>query len=195
MIEKINLRDKVNSISELFSYLRVGQLNNHVLNVLQAQDRTLDFHVHEKSDELFYCIEGEFDIEFEDGITHLFEGDFIIVPKGVSHRPVCKELVKCLLIEIDGTLKRENTGGTFDDSADLLMSLSRLHTTEKGATRIKNNLGQEIDDVVDWCAQKIKKADNITRKGKNFHVQSGDAIITINALSYTIITAHRTRER
>ena len=115
MVEKINLKEKANSIQELFSYLKVGQLNNHTLNVLQAENRVLDFHVHEQSDELFYCIEGEFDIEFDDGITHLCEGDIAIVPKGTSHRPICNALVKCLLIEIEGTLTKENTGGTYDE--------------------------------------------------------------------------------
>jgi len=112
MIEKYNLKQEVNSVSELFQYLPVGKLNNHMLNVLQAENRTLDFHVHDESDEMFYCIEGEFDIEFDDGIVHLAESDFIIIPRGVSHRPICKALVKCLLIEIDGTLNKENTGGT-----------------------------------------------------------------------------------
>jgi len=115
MIKKINLKEQVNSVKELFSYLKVGQLNNHMLNVLQAENRTLDFHVHEQSDEMFYCIEGEFAIEFNDGITYLSEGDFIIVPKGVLHRPVCKGLVKCLLIEAEGTLTKENTGGTYSN--------------------------------------------------------------------------------
>ena len=115
MIEKINLNEKANSVSELFEYLQVGTLNNHMLNVLQAENRTLDFHVHERSDEMFYCIEGEFDIELDDGLVHLTQGDFIIVPKGVSHRPVCKALVKCLLIEMDGTLDKSNTGGSYGD--------------------------------------------------------------------------------
>ena len=114
MVEKINLKEKANSIPELFSYLKVGQLNNHTLNILQAEDRVLDFHVHGQSDELFYCIEGEFDIEFDNGITHLCAGDFVIVPKGASHRPICNALVKCLLIEIEGTLTKDNTGGTYE---------------------------------------------------------------------------------
>ena len=113
MIEKGNLKNQVNALSELFQYKRVGTLNNHMLNVLQAENRTLDFHVHEDSDEMFYCIEGEFDIEFEDGKTHLCEGDFIVIPKGVKHRPVCTGLVKCLLIEMEGTLNKDNTGGTY----------------------------------------------------------------------------------
>ena len=71
--------------------------------------------MHERSDEMFYCIEGEFDIEFDGGLTHLTEGDFIIIPKGVRHRPVCKSRVKCLLIETEGTLNGSNTGGTYND--------------------------------------------------------------------------------
>ncbi len=113
MIEKVNLKKEVNTLDDLFEYKRIGTLNNHMLNVLQAEDRTLEFHTHNTSDEMFYCIEGEFDIEFEDGLTHLCEGDFIIIPKGTKHRPVCKTLVKCLLIEVEGTLNKENTGGTY----------------------------------------------------------------------------------
>ena len=113
MISQYNLAEQANSVPELFRYLRVGTLNDHMLNVLQAENRTLEFHVHEQSDEMLYCIEGEFDIEFDDGFTHLKAGDFIIVPKGIRHRPVCKSLVKCLLIELEGTLDESNTGGTY----------------------------------------------------------------------------------
>ena len=113
MIKKVNLKEQVDAVKNLFQYKRVGTLNDHMLNVLQAENRTLDFHTHETSDEMFYCIEGEFDIEFEDGSTHLREGDLIIIPKGTKHRPVCKKLVKCLLIEVEGTLNKENTGGTY----------------------------------------------------------------------------------
>ena len=62
MIQKVNLKENANMIDELLRYKRVGTLNNHMLNVLQAENRTLDFHTHENSDEMFYCIEGEFDI-------------------------------------------------------------------------------------------------------------------------------------
>lgn len=113
MVQKINLKEKADSIESLFTYLRVGKLNDHMLNIVNVENRTLDFHVHENSDEMFYCIEGEFDIEFEDGLTHLREGDIIIIPKGMRHRPVCKSLVKCLLVE--GTLDKSNTGGTYDE--------------------------------------------------------------------------------
>lgn len=113
MINKINLKNEVNSILNLFEYKEICKLNNHILNVLKAEDRTLEFHSHEFSDELFYCIEGEFDIEFIDGKIHLCEGDLILIPKGVLHRPVCTSLVKCLLIELNGTLDESNTGGCY----------------------------------------------------------------------------------
>lgn len=115
MIEKENLKLRADSVNGLFEYLRVGTLNDLVLHVLQAENRTLDFHIHEASDELFYCIEGEFDIEFDDGLTHLCEGDLIVIPKGTRHRPVCKGLVKCLLIEAEGTLDKGNTGGAYKE--------------------------------------------------------------------------------
>lgn len=114
MVEKKNLKQEVGFAERLFQYRKVGTMNGHMLNVLSAENRTLAFHTHADSDELFYCIEGAFDIEFEDGMTHLGEGDFIIIPRGTRHRPVCKGPVKCLLIEQEGTLNPGNTGGTYE---------------------------------------------------------------------------------
>lgn len=112
-MNKCNLKKSVDSLNELFKYLKVGQLNDHMLNVLQAENRTLDFHKHENSDELFYVIEGTFKLEFENEIFELSQGDFFIVPKNTMHRPVCEKLVKVLLIEKEGTLNKENTGGAY----------------------------------------------------------------------------------
>lgn len=75
---------------------------------------------------------------------------------------------------------------------DLLLNLDKLHTTELGVMRIKKNLSLETDDVVSWCRDKIKKADAvISRKGKNWYVDIDSCQITVNAYSYTIITAHK----
>ncbi len=75
---------------------------------------------------------------------------------------------------------------------ELLKNLERLHTTELGVARIKRNLSLETDDVIEWCKAKIN-ADNavITRKGKNWYVNADGCIITVNAYSYTVITAHK----
>ena len=46
MVDRINLKEKVNSVNRLFEYLQVGKLNNHMLNAIQAENRKLDFHIH-----------------------------------------------------------------------------------------------------------------------------------------------------
>jgi len=114
LVNKVNLQKAVDSASKLFQYVEIGKLNNHILNVLQAENRTLDFHIHENSDELFYVIEGKFEIELSNEIIPMEQGDLFIIPKGTRHRAVCKSLVKCLLIELDGTLNKENTGGSYE---------------------------------------------------------------------------------
>ncbi len=74
----------------------------------------------------------------------------------------------------------------------LLIHLDQLHTTELGAVRIKRNLSLDTDDVVEWCKRKIGSPDAvIKRSGKNWYVTIEGCTITINAYSYTIITAHR----
>ncbi len=75
---------------------------------------------------------------------------------------------------------------------ELIKNLEQLHTTELGVIRIKRNLSLETDDVIEWCKAKIN-ADNavITRKGKNWYVNADGCIITVNAYSYTVITAHK----
>ena len=74
---------------------------------------------------------------------------------------------------------------------EIMENINKIHTTELGKVRIKKNLELETEDVVKWCKNKVKNADNIIRKGKNWYVYKGDVIITINANSYTIITAHK----
>ena len=75
---------------------------------------------------------------------------------------------------------------------ELLNNLRKIHTTELGVVRIKRNLKLDTDDVVAWCVEQIEMhPDDITRNGKNWYVDIGDSIITVNAYSYTIITAHK----
>lgn len=73
----------------------------------------------------------------------------------------------------------------------LLENIEKIHTTTLGAKRIKQNLQIEVDDIVKWCKEKV--LDNksiIERVGKNYYVTILNYKITINAYSYTIITAH-----
>lgn len=77
---------------------------------------------------------------------------------------------------------------------ELLENIEKLHTTPMGVDRIRRNLslGDDVKDVVAWCRQKIldTRAD-ISRQGKNWYVKIDGSIFTVNAFSYTIITAHK----
>ncbi len=73
----------------------------------------------------------------------------------------------------------------------LLQNIDKVHTTEMGIGRISKNLGIS-GDVVEYCKNKALKEESVVEhKGKNFYVTIDDCIITINASSYTIITAHK----
>ncbi len=73
----------------------------------------------------------------------------------------------------------------------LIKNIDKIHTTEMGVERIKKNLNIEKNPV-EYCNTKIqKKESKITKKGKNYYVDIDECIITINASSYTIITAHK----
>ena len=79
-----------------------------------------------------------------------------------------------------------------NNATELLRNLDKLHTTELGVVRIKRNLSLDSDNVVSWCKDKIASPNAvISRKGKNFYINVDNAVITVNAYSYTIITAHK----
>lgn len=74
----------------------------------------------------------------------------------------------------------------------LLRNLDKIHTTPMGADRIGRNLKLTDTDVVKYCKETISSADcKITRNGKNWYCKANGITITVNAQSYTIITAHR----
>ena len=77
---------------------------------------------------------------------------------------------------------------------ELLQNIEKLHTTPMGVDRIRRNLalGDDVKDVVAWCRAKIESsAAAIERKGKNWYCRVDDCVITVNAYSFTIITAHK----
>lgn len=72
----------------------------------------------------------------------------------------------------------------------LILNLDKLHTTKLGVERIRRNLSLDSEDVVEWCRARITAPEAvISRKGKNWYIHVNECIITVNAHSYTIITA------
>lgn len=78
------------------------------------------------------------------------------------------------------------------ENNELIENIDKLHTTKMGLERIRKNLSLSGSDAVEWCRSKILDNEaSIVRHGKNWYVKINDCVITVNASSYTIITAHR----
>ena len=78
---------------------------------------------------------------------------------------------------------------------ELIENIEKIHSTELGILRIKRNLELETNDVINWCKKEIKKSKEIIKKGKNWYVYGNGFILTVNANSYTIITAHKKEKK
>lgn len=87
--------------------------------------------------------------------------------------------------------KKSKISDKMQDKDVLIENIDKVHTTEMGVGRISRNLGIS-GDVVEICKGKILKKESVVeRKGKNYYVNIDDCIITVNASSFTIITAHK----
>jgi mannose-6-phosphate isomerase-like protein (cupin superfamily) len=107
-VTKVNLAEKFSLFSDHWQPKIVGELNGQMVKLAKFQG-PLVWHHHEAEDELFLVIRGGFRMELRDGALDLSEGEFVIVPKGVEHRPVADTEVEILLFEPATTL---NTGET-----------------------------------------------------------------------------------
>ena len=116
-----------------------------------------------------------------------------------------------LLLQIPRSSRGMTTSQGEKMTNKLLQNLEKLHTTELCAVRIKHNLGLKTGDVIGWCKNAIleaaknienkksgkngensRKSENkIFRKGKNWYIKTNGCTITVNAYSYTAITAHK----
>lgn len=113
-LEKVVLSDKLALFQDHWSPRIVGELNSQHVKLVKFQGEFV-WHQHEREDELFLVIEGEFNLEYqEDGNTQALPvraGEFVIVPRGTVHRPVADREVHVMLFEPAGTL---NTGDARD---------------------------------------------------------------------------------
>jgi mannose-6-phosphate isomerase-like protein (cupin superfamily) len=111
-MEKINLAEKFALISEHWRPKVVGELNGQEIKLAKIKGE-FPWHQHELEDEMFMAVRGSFRIEFRDKTVEMKAGDFLIVPRGVEHRPVAEEEVEILLFEPKGV---KNTGNIEDDN-------------------------------------------------------------------------------
>jgi mannose-6-phosphate isomerase-like protein (cupin superfamily) len=105
-MDKVNLVEKFRRISEQWKPKIAGELNGQHVKLVKFQGPFV-WHHHDNEDELFLVMKGRFRMEFRDRHVWLEEGEFLIVPRGIEHRPVAEEEAHVLLFEPASTL---NTG-------------------------------------------------------------------------------------
>lgn len=105
-MEKVNIREKLDQFSDHWNPRIIGELNGQHVKAVKLKGEFI-WHHHDHEDELFLVTKGMLRMEFRDKTTEVKEGEFIIVPRKVEHRPVAPEEVHILLFEPASTL---NTG-------------------------------------------------------------------------------------
>ncbi len=98
MMEIVNLKEKLSLFNEHWTPKIVGELNGQQVKLAKLKGEFI-WHSHADEDELFMIIKGQLKIEFRDRMVELSEGEMIIVPKGVEHRPIADEEVHVMLFE------------------------------------------------------------------------------------------------
>jgi mannose-6-phosphate isomerase-like protein (cupin superfamily) len=105
-MNKINLKEKLSLFTDYWHPRIVGELNGQYIKLAKFNGEFI-WHKHDEEDEMFFVVKGNFRMEFRDKTIHLEENEFLIVPKGVEHRPVAEKEVSVMLFEPAST---KNTG-------------------------------------------------------------------------------------
>ena len=109
-MQKINLTEKLSKFSRHWSPKVIAELNGQHVKLVKFCGEFV-WHHHEHEDELFLVVRGGFRIEFRDRTVELREGEMIVVPRGVEHRPVADGEVSVLLFEPAATVNTGSAGG------------------------------------------------------------------------------------
>jgi len=106
MLDVVHLQQKLDGFDETWVPKVVGELNGQYVKLAKFQGEYV-WHSHEHEDEMFLVLKGTMQLHLEDGVLDVAPGSFVIVPRGVRHKPAAAELVECLLFEPAAT---RNTG-------------------------------------------------------------------------------------
>jgi mannose-6-phosphate isomerase-like protein (cupin superfamily) len=111
IMDKVNIADKFARISEYYKPRVAGELNGQQVKLVKFKGEFV-FHHHDHEDEMFLVVKGRFRMEFLDRHEWIEEGEFIVVPRGVEHRPVAEHECWIVLFEPASTL---NTGNLVNE--------------------------------------------------------------------------------
>jgi len=107
-LNTVNIAQKLGQIHEYWKPHIAAELNGQMVKLVKFQGEFV-WHHHDNEDEMFLVVKGAFDMHFRDRVEHLEEGEFIVVPRGVEHKPVAEKECEIVLFEPATTL---NTGNT-----------------------------------------------------------------------------------
>jgi mannose-6-phosphate isomerase-like protein (cupin superfamily) len=110
-VDKVNVAQKLSLFDERWSPKIVGELNGQHVKLVKISGEFV-WHHHDDEDEMFLVVDGRFRMEFRDREVWIERGEFIVVPRGVEHKPVAEEEASVMLFEPASTL---NTGNVTDE--------------------------------------------------------------------------------
>ncbi|MBK6826962.1 MAG: cupin domain-containing protein [Chitinophagaceae bacterium] len=117
-MEKVNLAQKLSQFSDYFNPRIAGELNGQQVKLVKFKGEFV-WHHHENEDELFFVVRGSFNMHMRpddnpdsEKIITLYPGEFIIIPRGMEHKPVAPDEVEIMLFEPASTL---NTGNQLNE--------------------------------------------------------------------------------
>jgi mannose-6-phosphate isomerase-like protein (cupin superfamily) len=105
-MNKVNISEKFDQFDDYYNPRIIGELNGQHVKAVKLKGEFI-WHHHEREDELFLVVKGKLKMEFREKTVEVNPGEFIIVPRGVEHKPVADDEVQILLFEPDST---RNTG-------------------------------------------------------------------------------------
>ena len=106
----INLEEELTKFSDHWSPKIVAQMNDYHFKLVKAQGDFV-WHSHADTDEVFIVLDGEMRIDFRDHAVTLQQGEMLVVPKGVEHKPFVERECSLMLVEPAGTINTGNAGG------------------------------------------------------------------------------------
>lgn len=117
-MEKVNIREKFELFNDHWHPRIIGQLNGQDVRIAKVKGEFV-WHEHKEEDEMFLLIKGSLKIEFRDKTVELNEGEMLIIPKGVEHKPIAEEEAWIMLLEPSATkhtgeVKGDRTVEKFD---------------------------------------------------------------------------------
>ncbi len=105
-MNKVNISEKLNQINDFWNPRIAGELNGQQIRLVKVKGE-FAFHQHDDEDEMFLVIDGTLKLDFKDKLVEVSKGEFIIVPKGVLHRPIADQEVHLMMFV---TASNINTG-------------------------------------------------------------------------------------